>query len=267
MSATFTFTGHSSILTSNFYPELAFDPEQSYTCGLLEFTTYNSIPNVTTKNNRLYYIKKVEVNNNKNKKTDEKNKKNGKKPVIDDENDPMYPNDLPIGDTFIAIPVGAYEFKDITKYLIEEFKKLDISFELEVDSRTLKAKIKSSAALLFNRENSIHRNFGFADCTLAAETVKISENPVSISSLNTVVIECDIVNGSFSNGKPGHSIHEFSPNIDHGFKIIEVPRHVVYLPINRRKIQSIQIRIVDQDGELLDFRGEKITCRVHIRKE
>lgn len=57
MSVTLTFTGESSILTSDFYPELELDPTKSYSCGLLEFTTYNSIPNITRCNNKVYYSK------------------------------------------------------------------------------------------------------------------------------------------------------------------------------------------------------------------
>lgn len=168
---------------------------------------------------------------------------------------------------FISLPPGAYEFTTITEYLIKAFKDCGLSFEIEVDVNTLKSKVKSSVELLFDRKDSIHHIFGFEDCVIKQNTTHISKNTVSISSLNTIAVECDIVNGSYTNGKPGHSIYEFSPSSGHGYKIAEVPKHVVYLPINRYRIQSMQIRIIDQDGELIDFRGEKITCRIHIKRD
>lgn len=278
MSATFTFTGTSSVLTSNFYPELELDPSYSYSCGLLEFTTYNSIPNVTQFNNKVYWSRKS-ITRRSFMPLDQPSKPKTKatKPIVQQPETIVQQPETIVQqpativdkeqDGYIAIPTGTYEFKDITTYLINAFKEKDISFEIEVNSKTLKTTVKSSVRLHFDRKDSIHRNFGFNDCVVQADSPKTSEKTVSITSLNTIVVECDIVNGSFTNGKPGHSIHEFSPNSDPGFKIVEIPKHIVYLPINRHKIQSIQVRVVDQDRNLVDFRGEKLTCRIHIRKD
>lgn len=250
MSATVTFTGNSSVLTSTFYPPLVLDKEYSYSCALLEFTTYNSIPNVTVKNNRLYYKKEapvtvVDIKDNQIQKSTEK----------------IYNVHL------ITVPTGAYEFKDLKQYLIAEAKRIGVSLSLEVDLNTLKIKIKSSHELLFDRVDSIHPLFGFNNTKIEANTERISDNVVKITSLNTISIECDIISGSYKNGDRGYSIFEFAPSIEPGYKIIKVPVHIIYLPINRHEISSIQIRIVDQDGNLIDFRGEKITCRIHIKRD
>lgn len=245
MSATFTFTGNSSTLTSNFYPELEFDPAYSYSCGLLEFTAYNSIPNISNENNKLYFRTKSDL-----KKCAKANKVATEKEVY-----------------YVSVSSGAYEFADIIEYLMKIFKECSISFDIAVDEKTLRTSVKSSVELLFNRDDSIHRIFGFNDCIIKQSTATTSEKTVSISSLNVIAVECDIVSGSYINGKPGHSIHEFSPSSNHGYKIVEVPKNIVYLPIDRNNIQSIQIRIVDQDRKLINFRGEKITCRIHIKRD
>lgn len=57
-STTVTLTGNKPVLTSSFFPEIQLDKNSSYSCGLLDFTTYNSMPNITIHNNRItcYHI-------------------------------------------------------------------------------------------------------------------------------------------------------------------------------------------------------------------
>ena len=43
--------------------------------------------------------------------------------------------------------------------------------------------------------------------------------------------------------------------------IIEIPAHVIYHPIAVKSINNIQIRILNQDSNLVNFRGEIITIR------
>ena len=67
------------------------------------------------------------------------------------------------------------------------------------------------------------------------------------------------------NGEKVHTIHEFFPAVPPGFKIIEIPSQVIYLPIAVKSINNIQIRILDQDSNLVNFRREIITIRLHIK--
>ena len=51
-----------------------------------------------------------------------------------------------------------------------------------------------------------------------------------------------------------------------GYKIIESPVNLVYLPITLDTIGSLNVTITDQDDHLLDLRNEKLTIRFHIRE-
>ena len=167
----------------------------------------------------------------------------------------------------VIIPIGAYELEGLFSYLTAKARKIGISLQLSFDESTLKCKVKCSVKLMFNVTESIHELLGFNDNTIEPNTEQVSDKIITISKLNTISVECDIVSGSYMNGIRGHSLYEFAPAVKAGYKIIEVPKHVIYLPVNRRIISSIQIRIVDQDGCPIDFRGEKITCRIHIKKD
>ena len=90
--------------------------------------------------------------------------------------------------------------------------------------------------------------------------------PVSILKINALRVECNVTAGAYINERRVHTIHEFFPAVPPGYKIIEAPSQVIYLPITVKTIDHLQVRIVDQDGNLVNFRGEIVTIRLHIKQ-
>ena len=124
----------------------------------------------------------------------------------------------------------------------------------------------------FNNQNSIAKVLGF---TNAKYTVGFheSENVVNILSTNSVLVNIDIISGSYVNGKTKNSIYSFFPKVSPGYKIIKSQVNLVYLPITLdtvlvtlNVIDSLRVSITDQDDTLLDLRNEKLTIRFHIRE-
>lgn len=232
-SITLTLTGNSSLLHSYFYPEIELDARFNYSCSLLDFYTYNSIPNVHENNNKFHYTitQKDEIEE-------------------------------------ITIPVGSYEINEIGAYLERELhSRHKIRFHLHANSNTMKCKIETDVFIDFTQSNTIGSVLGFSKRKLIANSTHFSDKIVNIQTVNSIRIDCDLTTGSFHNGQSTHTIYEFSPSVAPGYKINEQPKHLIYLPVVKRRISELNISIVDQNDKLVDFRGEQITCRVHIRKD
>lgn len=182
-------------------------------------------------------------------------------PNIDKNNNKFYSNSK-----IIEIPEGSYEVDDINKYLqrkVDSKTKLDI----QANNNTLKCEIKSNQVINFEPNDSIGSLLGFEHRKLAANQLHESDYPVSIIKVNAICIECSITTNSYSNSKTVHILHEFFPRVPPGFKIIETPSQVIYLPINTSTISSLTLKIVDQDGKLINFRGEVVTVRLHLKRQ
>lgn len=231
-SITLTLCGNESTLSASFHPEIELDDRFSYSCGLLDFYTYNSIPNVHEGNNQFMYVH------------------NGKAEIFE-------------------IPVGSYEIDEIANYLNRYFETQEIVFIMRGNKNTLRCLIKCDPNLTidFTIANSIGPLLGFSSRVLENRDYHISDKPVNITHITSIRVDCDITTGSFHNGRNTHTLYEFSPSVSPGYKISEQPRNLIYLPVVRRRINTINVAIVDQDGHLVDFRGEGITCRIHIKRD
>lgn len=219
-SLTLTLSGNSSVLDANYFPPIELSVNKNYALGLIQLSTFNSVPNVDFPNNKFY-----------------------------------------VGDRTITIPTGSYEIEDIEKYL----KNQNIQITIKPNNNTLKCSIICDEIINFEPYNSIADLLGFTHRKLLANKEQDSDLPVSILKINSIRIECNITTDAYINNQKVHTIHEFFPCVPPGFKVVEAPSNVIYLPISTRVIDHLQIRIIDQDQNLVNFRGETITIRLHIK--
>ena len=168
-------------------------------------------------------------------------------------------------DKSIKIDEGSYEIEDLEKYIIERIDP-GVGFSLKPNNNTLKAEIKCSAAIDFTKPNSICALLGFDQRILEPNKKHSSDKPVNIIKVNTVVVECNLVRGAYDNGREKHVLHEFYPMVEPGYKIVELPNPIIYLPLTVQRIDNITVSLKDQDGNLINFRGEKISLRINVRK-
>ena len=175
----------------------------------------------------------------------------------------------------IKIPEGSYEIDDINNTIQHEMEKRghhdrvneDYHINISANSNTLKSVLilEKDYQVDFNHQNSLAKVLGFTGTEYTEGFHKL-ENVVNIFSINSILINIDIISGSYVNGTMKNTIYSFFPKVSPGYKIIETPVNLVYLPITLDTIDRLEVSITDQDDHLLNLGNEKLTIRFHIRE-
>jgi hypothetical protein len=71
--------------------------------------------------------------------------------------------------------------------------------------------------------------------------------------VNSVFIEFDIINGLYVKGKQNPIIYSFFLIVSPGYKIVENPINLVFLPLNTNTVDKVTVRLMDHDGKLLSL--------------
>ena len=230
MSHTFTLQGVTHELSCDYHPVIDLDPHTNYYLGLVGFRTYNTIPNIDSANNKFYYDT----------------------------------------DKVISIPEGSYEIEDIERYLqssLEKSDKSDSVLRLTPNNNTLQCELRCQYSVDFRPADSIGNLLGFSSRVLEANKKHSSDLPVNIIRVSSIRIECNIITGAYYDSKLSHTIYEFSPNVDPGYAINIIPSNVIYLPLNVKSISNITLKLLDQVGRPLNFRGEHVLVRLQLKKD
>ena len=223
-----------------FHPPIQLNKNKSYEMALVNLETYYSIPNITDKNNKFKYSA------------------NGGADWVT-----------------ITIPTGSYDIEDINDVIQKEMKSSDhwdaaneeyyVSILPNPNTMRTVLTVGNNYQVTFTHAKSLRHLLGFNSKAYTAS--QESERVVDILSINSILVNVDIISGSFVNGTAQHTIYSFFPNVSPGHKIVENPKNLIYLPVTLHVLPSIQVTLEDQDGKRLDLRGETITVRFHIREK
>ena len=123
--------------------------------------------------------------------------------------------------------------------------------------------INNNCEVDFRRYNSINSLLAF-DSKLYTSGFIDSENVVNILTINSILVNIDIISGSYVNGFTQPTTYSFFPDVSIEYKIIENPHYLLCLPADM--IHSITIRLTDQNGYELNLRGENLSMRIHLRE-
>lgn len=232
MSLILTLKGRSSTLSTTFVPPIPLHPHNTYGLALLNFHSYNSIPNIE-KGSKVYLI-------------DKKTKKK----------------------FTIQLPEGAFEISAIEELVRKQLQtSSEKIFYLKPNNNTLQCELYSEQySIDFQPNDGIASLLGFSPRLLQAGTLYKSDLPVNIIKVRTIHIDSNITSGAFYNDTPSHTLYEFAIGVDPGFAIDETPTHLIYLPVvNRSEIHNLSLRVLDQDSQMVNFRGEEIIIRLELK--
>lgn len=244
---TVSFIGTQSTLSSDFFPPLYLN--KSYELALLHFDTYNSIPNIDDANNTFYFI---DITESKEKEYS------------------------------VTLPTGTYEITDIEDQLNKllyrdaidrkkiseenqkEKKKKFIT--LEANLQTMKAEVECEYKINFYREKrNIGSVLGFSNKYLSANKRHESDRVINIRKTNIINIACNITKGAYINGIEKHIIHQLPITHLPGHKLTDEVLNPIYFPITVKDIHNITLLLIDEKEKLINFRGESIHVRLHLR--
>jgi hypothetical protein len=241
LSRTITLVSKTSSFQTNFPTPLKLDPNRNYEAALTYFSAYNTIFNVDDTNNKFIYS------------TD---------PARAD------PSKVDKGITWktIKLPNGAYEINQINN---EVKRQVGEGIEIGVNLSTTKSYInitKPDFKVDFTKSNTLREMLGFTPQILSTG-FNISNNVVQITNLTAIMIHCDLISGSYINGKESNVIYSFPANlVPTGYKINVFPNTPIYLPVSKSVISSVLVRITDEDDKLINFNNEEIVVCLHFRQ-
>ena len=216
---------------------------RGYEIAVRGLSTYYSYPNITKKNNRVDILKIV-----------------GKHIV----------------EIKVELEICCYEIKDINAGIRKHMnwkKKEDAFVTITENPVTLKSHLNILAdetgkwQVVFPKERSLGTVLGFKSGTgYYGPKTYISDKIANILSVNSILVQCDIISGSSINGKPAPVIFNTSPNVMIGHKIVAKPFIPIYLPVTVDRIHELTVWVTDQDNELLNLQGEDLIVTFHMRQ-
>ena len=229
-----TLSGKGSKLEKTFDPEISITQNCHYEIAFTSLETYFSIPNVDVMNNS-FSIRKDGMQHN------------------------------------VVVPTGCYGLMDLNREIGRQLNEIGMTKAVEFHGNYNTYKcimlLKSGYTVTF-KENSLRVLLGFDAKSYTAYTVAKrfeSEHTVQILTVNSILVNCDLVGGSYLNGKEVPIIHSFFPTVDPGEKIIEKPVEYIYLPVASDVIRHMSVWLTDQNQEPLNLREENLTIKFHLR--
>lgn len=226
---------------TNYSPPIELKQDKTYEMALVNLETYYSFPNIDKTNNIFKYS-------------------------------------IDKGTSWfeIEIPEGSYELKQINDELFRIMKsknhydKVNNKSFINIGANlaTLRCIIQinnPNYQVDFSPKRSMSSLLGY-EKKVISNPYNEGTNTVNILTINSILVECSIIEGSYLDSKKEPIIYSFFPKCLPGEKIIETPKNLIYLPLIVKTINNIMIKLKDNNGNTLNLRGETISIRFHLRE-
>ena len=223
-------TGNTSKITTDFKPPLYLRKDRTYELALINLETYYSFPNIDATNNTFRY-----------------SKDDGK----------MW--------TDVTIPIGCYEIRAINKDIIRQIPNKAITVKPNKNTLQSILTIASHYSVDFTVKNCLASVLGFENKIYKAG-IHVGERIVNILRINSILVNTNIITGSYLSGKAVPTLSNFFPDVRPGDKIVYSPVNLIYVPVTVDTITRLTSWLTDQSHQALNLRGEQLTIRFHLRE-
>ena len=240
MSGTYVLSGVGAKFTV-IHNSINLERNKQYEAAFLSLDTYNSFPNISKDlNNKFKYY-------------------NGTSWKV------------------LKLNTGSYEIEtlsnEIQRLMVinDDYDKVSGQFYITINPNTTTLKsivniTNPNYKVDFSVANSFADLLGFNKVVISAGYNE-SNNIVDIMTINSILVNVDIIAGSYVNGTPLPVIYSFYPNVSPGYKIVERPNpQLIYHPITRSDISKMHVWLSNQDNMPVDLRGERLTIRIVVRE-
>ena len=218
----------------NFSPSLNFESDD-HELALVNLETYFNIPNITEGVNNVFSYR---------------------------------PTPLAAWRT-ITFDTGTYDVTDISDFFSSKQNangngKITIKL-FEGSSKSYIKLSSNNYSIDFTAPNNFANILGFTQRVVSV-VYAYSDNVEYLTDISSLSVNVDCIQNTYINRAITPTIYSFYANVAPSFKIVQTPSNLVYLPINRRIIDYINVWITDQNTNLVNFRGDDVTIRFNLRK-
>ena len=161
---------------------------------------------------------------------------------------------------------------EIKRIIIDEehYTEANYLFKIKPNFSTLGSIIEISTqgpVITFVPDDSIRDLLGFNKTTIF-EDYNLSPNAVDILSFDNIFLESNIARGMIFRGTRSGNIHNFTMDVDPGYKHIEKFRGGVqwYMMESKDIISSICFKFENENGNLVSINGQSVTFRLSLRE-
>ena len=152
----------------------------------------------------------------------------------------------------------------------EHYTETNYPFNIKPNFSTLGSIIEISTqgpVMTLLPDDSIGGLLGFNKITIFEE-YNLSDNPVDILSFDNIFIETDIAKGRIFKGKRTGIIHNFTMDVDPGYKYIEKFHGGVqwYMMESKDIISSICFKLKNENNQTVSFNDQSVTIRLSIKE-
>ena len=176
----------------------------------------------------------------------------------------------------ISVRPGVYEIEalnnEIKRIIIDEgyYTESDYPFYIKPDFNTIggiREVSPQGPVITFVPNDSIEELLEFNKTTIYGE-YNFLQNPVDIISFDNIFIETDVAQGMIFRGRRTGIIHNFTMDVNPGYKYIEKFRGgvLLYMMESNDIISSICFKLKKENGILVSNNGQSLTFRLSIKE-